>query len=135
VCPGDEKRKKRSEPQAMGSVLEGVLKTLDIDLAAPSAEIGRDWEQIVGGEVARHCRPIGMKAGVLHVEVDSSVWCQELQLRSPETMTALRKRLGKSAPTDLRLRVGYSRSQDPGGEGRDSETRFEGSSQAKPHRR
>ncbi len=93
----------------MGSALKGVLQSLDIELAAPSAEVGHYWEQIVGRQVAQHCRPVGMKAGVLHAEVESSVWCQELQLRSPEILAALRKRMGKRAPTDLRLRVGYSR--------------------------
>lgn len=109
--PEDRRRGKtgKREPEVLGSALAGVLASLDIDLAAPSAEIGEFWEQIVGAEVALHCRPVGIKAGILHAEVDSSVWCQELQLRSPEIVSALRKRMGKHAPTDLRLRVGYSR--------------------------
>jgi len=109
VSPADRKRRDKRQPEAMGSVLEGVLQSLDIDLAVPSAEIGRDWAEIVGAEVASHCRPLGIKAGVLYAEVDSSVWSQEMQLRSPKIISALRKRMGKSAPTDLRLRVGYSR--------------------------
>ncbi len=109
MCPRDREKAGKREPEAMNKALAGVLESLHIDLAAPSAEIGQHWERIVGPEVAKHCRPLGMKSGVLHAEVDSSVWCQDLQLRTPEILAALRKRMGKSAPTDLRLRVGYSR--------------------------
>ena len=93
-------------PQAIGEVLGGVLAAIELDLAAPAAAIGDNWEAIVGREVAAHCRPIGVKAGVLHANVDSSVWCQQLHLRSPEILAALKNFLGTAAPMDLRFRVG-----------------------------
>jgi predicted nucleic acid-binding Zn ribbon protein len=42
---------------------------------------------------------------VLEVEVDSSVWCQELQLRIPEILAALRDGVGDDAPARLWLRL------------------------------
>ncbi len=60
MCPRDREKGAKREPEAMRSVLGGVLKNLDLDLAATSAEIGNLWEKIVGPEVARHCRPVGM---------------------------------------------------------------------------
>lgn len=107
-----ESRKTR-EPKALADVLSGVLASMDLDLAAPAAAIGDNWEAIVGREVAEHCRPIGVKAGVLHADVDSSVWCQQLHLRSPEILSALKEFLGSAAPTNLRFRVGYSPPQAP----------------------
>jgi predicted nucleic acid-binding Zn ribbon protein len=47
-----------------------------------------------------------MRAGVLEVTVDSSVWCQQLQMRRPELLASLREALGPDAPRDLWLRVG-----------------------------
>lgn len=105
--PGDNRRAGQTgQPKAMSDLLGSVLAENNIDLAAPSAAIGDNWEALVGAEVAAHCRPVGIKAGVLHSDVDSSVWCQQLQMRSPEILAALKKFLGKSAPTDLRFRVG-----------------------------
>ncbi len=117
MCPRDEDAQapKESrpgtsrEPKMIADALDGVLASIDLDLAASSAAIGDNWTAIVGPEVAEHCRPVGVKAGVLHADVDSSVWCQQLQLRSPEILSALKDFLGSAAPTDLRLRVGYSR--------------------------
>ena len=51
--------------------------------------------------VARESMP-----DVLEVTVDSSVWCQQLQMRRPELLASLREALGADAPRDLWLRVG-----------------------------
>jgi predicted nucleic acid-binding Zn ribbon protein len=47
-----------------------------------------------------------MRGEVLEATVDSSVWCQQLKLRTPEILAALRRELGDAAPADLRLRIG-----------------------------
>jgi hypothetical protein len=104
----DSNRKSSRDPKTIADALDGVLASIDLDLAAPIAAIGDNWVAIVGQEVAAHCRPAGVKAGVLHADVDSSVWCQQLQLRSPQILSALKRFLGEAAPTDLRFRVGYS---------------------------
>jgi len=64
------------------------------------------WEQAVGAEIAAHCRPSALRGGVLEVTVDSSVWCQQLQMRRDEILGGLRSALGADAPADLRFRVG-----------------------------
>ena len=60
----------------------------------------------VGSEVARHCRPTALRGDRLEASVDSSVWCQQLQLRVPEILAALRRLLGDDAPSELWFRVG-----------------------------
>lgn len=92
----------------MADALGDVMKSAALDLAEPIAAVGERWEALVGEEVAAHCRPVGMKGSVLFADVDSSVWCQQLQMRSPEILAALKRGLGAAAPTDLRLRVGYA---------------------------
>jgi predicted nucleic acid-binding Zn ribbon protein len=41
----------------------------------------------------------------LEVAVDSSVWGQQLQLRTGEILAALRELLGDDAPAELRFRL------------------------------
>jgi len=106
---GEGERSGVGAPEGVAAVLSRILRGIDLAPAALSAEIARRWEEIVGPEVASHCRPVGLKGEVLHAEVESSVWCQQLQMRTPEILQALRGAMGESAPTALRLRVGYSR--------------------------
>ena len=71
----------------------------------PAASIEASVDAAVGADVARHCRPVAVRDGVLEAIVDSSTWCQTLRLRAPEILAALQSVLGDDAPRDLWLRV------------------------------
>ena len=99
-------RRRRSQPTEMRQVVAQVLDALGMEDAAKAHRLALCWKQAVGPEVAAHCEPVGLRGGVLEARVDSSVWSQQLQLRSPEILAALRRELGEEAPTALRFRVG-----------------------------
>jgi predicted nucleic acid-binding Zn ribbon protein len=99
--------RRKSEPTEIGSMMDKVLSDLGLDAAAASFRIGQRWEAAVGPDIARHCQPVGMRGSVLEVNVDTSVWCQQLQLRRTKILAALKSELGTDAPGDLRFRVGY----------------------------
>ena len=103
-------KRRRSQPKPIGNVVGQVLGDLGLDAAASAFRIGEMWEDVVGPEIASHCRPVAIRNDVLEAEVDSSVWCQQLQMERPQLLEALRAALGDDAPSDLRLRVGYARS-------------------------
>jgi predicted nucleic acid-binding Zn ribbon protein len=91
---------------ALGSLIPAVLGELGFDATARVLRIAQRWEEALGPELAAHCRPQALRGDVLETAVDSSVWCQQLQLRTPEILAGLRRVLGDDAPSKLRLRVG-----------------------------
>jgi predicted nucleic acid-binding Zn ribbon protein len=99
-------RRGRSEPRPVAELVDSVLADLGLGEAAKVMRIADRWEAIVGPEVARHCQPSQLRGGVLEAVVDTSVWCQQLQLRQREILAALAAELGDAAPTALWLRVG-----------------------------
>ena len=96
----------RGQPETLRSLLPRVLDDLGLEGAQRVLRVVEHWEDAVGAEIARHCRPTALRNGVLEASVDSSVWCQQLQLRTPEILAALRRTLGDDAPSGLWLRVG-----------------------------
>jgi predicted nucleic acid-binding Zn ribbon protein len=98
--------KKRSEPETLGALVPKVLGDLGFATSARVVRLAERWEEAVGAEVARHCQPTALRGGVLEATVDSSVWCQQLQLQRQEILAALRRVAGDDAPADLWLRVG-----------------------------
>ena len=101
-------KKRRSTPRAIGPVVGEVLDDLGLDAVTAAFRFLELWEEAVGPEIASHCRPVAVRGSVLEAEVDSSVWCQQLQMERVQILSALREALGDDAPSDLRLRVGYS---------------------------
>jgi predicted nucleic acid-binding Zn ribbon protein len=100
------KRPPRRAPEALASLLPSVLRELGFDEMARVLRIAERWEEALGPELARHCRPEALRGEVLEARVASSVWCQQLQLRTPEILEGLRRVLGDDAPSKLWLRVG-----------------------------
>ena len=98
-------RRAKGEPEAIGKLVPRVLQELGFDASARVVRVAERWEEAVGPEIASHCRPTALRENRLEVSVDSSVWCQQLQLRAPEILEALRRALGDDAPSALWFRV------------------------------
>ena len=99
-------RARKSRPEPLGALVARVLKDIGAGDSARAMRIAERWEEAVGAEIAAHCRPTALRGGVLEATVDSSVWCQQLQLRGPEIIEALRAVLPADAPSELWFRVG-----------------------------
>jgi predicted nucleic acid-binding Zn ribbon protein len=99
-------RARKSRPEPLGALVERVLKDIGAGDSARVMRIADRWEEAVGAEIAAHCRPTVLRGGVLEITVDSSVWCQQLQLRGPEILEALRAVLSADAPSELWFKVG-----------------------------
>lgn len=98
-------RRRRGEPESLGRLVPRVLEDLGLEDAARIVRVAERWEEAVGAEIARHCQPTALRGGTLEARVDSSVWCQQLRLRSPEILAGLQRVFGAEAPTRLRLHV------------------------------
>ncbi len=99
-------RARKSRPEPLGSLVARVLEDIGAGDSARVMRIAECWEEAVGPEIAAHCRPTALRGGVLEATVDSSVWCQQLQLRGPEIIEALRAARPAEAPSELWFRVG-----------------------------
>lgn len=86
-------------------MLETVLGDLGLEAAARAFRVGEVWAETVGEAGAAHSRCVGVRGAVLEVAVDSSVWCQQLQLEKARLLAGLADRLGDEAPTDIRFRM------------------------------
>lgn len=100
------RRRGKGRPEPVGSLVSQVLSDLGLETSVRVVRLAERWEEAVGAEIAGHCRPTALRGEVLEAEVDSSVWCQQLQLRRPEMLAGLRRVFGDEAPTDVWLRLG-----------------------------
>jgi predicted nucleic acid-binding Zn ribbon protein len=99
-------RRGPSEPTRVGAMVGRVLDDLGFGSARLAMQVQERWADLVGPEATAHSGPEGLRGATLEVRVDASVWGQQLQLRSPEILRALRELLGERAPRELRFRIG-----------------------------
>ena len=89
-------RRPRSKLEAVGPVLGDLLEGLGLEHRMREFRAVEIWEATVGEPVAQRTRPVGIRDGVLFVEVSSSVWMQELVLLRDEIVERLNANLGET---------------------------------------
>lgn len=77
------------EPIRLTDALERVLGSLDAPPADLLATVFQRWEEVVGADVARHCRPAAIEDDRLVVLASDSVWASEVQWLASEVLARI----------------------------------------------
>jgi len=82
------------DPQLIGSLVDGVAAAhgWEVDLAVGSLA-GR-WPELVGPDVAAHCRPERFDNGELVLVAESTAWATQLRLLAPTLIGRIAAVLG-----------------------------------------
>ena len=99
-------KRRRGPPESLGALLPKLLEEVGLGPTAAALQVIRAWDEAVGPEFKSHCRPDGVRNGVIHARVSDSSWMQRVQLEKPRIFARLRAQLGDGAPSELRLRIG-----------------------------
>lgn len=91
------------DPSLLGDQMDRLLldRGWNLDVAV-GAVMGR-WPEIVGPDVAEHCKPVTFSDGVLTVRADSTAWTTQMRLMSSTILGRLESEVGKDAVTELRV--------------------------------
>lgn len=100
------RRKSNSPPESVGELLPRVLDELGLGDTSAAVRLVRVWDEVLGESFAAHCRPEGIRGGVIQARVRDSAWMQRIQLEKPRILARLAEQLGEDAPKELRMRIG-----------------------------
>ena len=97
----------RSTDRPAGSVVGGVLKKLRLDQRQAETEIVKVWNSLIDASLTAHAQPAGIHKGTLFVNVDSSVWLDEIvRYRRKDILTRLQTAFGRELIQRISFRVG-----------------------------
>lgn len=66
------------------------------------------WPQAAGEKIAKRCVALGIKSGILHVSVPTSVWLTELSALKQTLIRNINKCLGQEVVRGIKFQVGVS---------------------------
>ena len=96
---GTVERGGKFEP--VGTVLDQLLAELNLEERFAAAAATDQWTEVVGPEVARRTRPVGVRDGELLVEVRGAVWMGHLAILRHGMLKEINRRL----PAGARIRA------------------------------
>jgi len=88
-------------------VVTRVLSELRIEQRLAESEILKVWENQIDPNITAHAKPVGLRKGTLFVNVDSSVWLNEIvRYRRREILERLRNSFGPELVLKISFRIG-----------------------------
>ncbi|MCI0686080.1 MAG: DciA family protein, partial [Sporichthyaceae bacterium] len=87
------------DPQPVGRAIERLLADRGWQADAAIGGVTGRWEEIVGAELAAHCRPDSYTDGELVVAADSTAWATQLRYLAPQLVRTLNAALGHGTVT------------------------------------
>jgi predicted nucleic acid-binding Zn ribbon protein len=97
--PGADPR----DPQPFGAVLAKLVRSRGWQRQAAEARLFGLWTEVVGEELAAHCRPIRLEDGALVIEAESTAWATQLRLLQARLLTRITGEVGRDVVTRLTI--------------------------------
>jgi len=91
------------DPATLGVSVGDLVRDRDWEDTLRTAGIPARWPQLVGAEIADHCRPERLEAGVLTCVAESTAWATQIRLLAPTILARLRADLGPGVVQRLRV--------------------------------
>lgn len=95
-----------AKPRHIGSIMDGTLRALEIDVPLKAHSIWGAWEEIVGTSVALHAQPRSIHNRILFINVSHSTWIQQLQFLKSTLIEKINSYLGEPLVEDIRFKLG-----------------------------
>jgi predicted nucleic acid-binding Zn ribbon protein len=89
----------------VGEILPRVLELMGLDDKFEEARLIQGWAEVVGPVIAKRSRPRMLRDGILFIEVENSVWMQELWFHQRQIIERIKKEFPKVEVKGIRLEI------------------------------
>jgi predicted nucleic acid-binding Zn ribbon protein len=98
AAPGEAR-----DPTPFGAAIRELLAARGWEQTERVAAVMGRWEQIVGPDIAAHCRPESLHEGELVLVAESTAWATQLRLLTRTMLQRLAAELGPGLVTKVRV--------------------------------
>ena len=96
--PGPDAR----DPAPLAATLRGWVRQAGVGADLRKATVFGRWAEIVGPDLAAHCRPLSLTDGDLLVEAESTAWAMQIRGLAPQLLTRINREVGAGSVTRVR---------------------------------
>ena len=91
------------DPHGLGEVISVWTRQAGWDPLLAREDLILKWREVAGDETAQHTRPVGLDAGVLTVQCDSTAWAKQLRIMRTHIVTEITQRFPDAGVQNVRF--------------------------------
>jgi hypothetical protein len=92
-------------PRPVADSLDAVARGLGGAGGPSLVSLLRRWPDVVGAQLAAHCRPLSLRRGTLTIGVDSAAWASQVGWLEADLRRRVDDAVGPGAVTRVAVRV------------------------------
>jgi predicted nucleic acid-binding Zn ribbon protein len=92
------------DPSALGDAVGELVRDREWSRTLTAAGLLPRWEQIVGRDIAEHCRPERLEAGELKCVAESTAWATQIRLMSAQILARIAAEVGPDVVSRIAVR-------------------------------
>ncbi|HOO55547.1 MAG TPA: DUF721 domain-containing protein [bacterium] len=96
---------RKGQLKGISRVIEQIREQYRFDEKREYSEAVKDWENIVGPDLAKHTKPIKIENGSLVIGVEGSAWSQEISFMKNAILQKINTRLGRRFLKSVKTRI------------------------------
>jgi predicted nucleic acid-binding Zn ribbon protein len=93
-------------PESLGELLDRVVRDRSWGQRLRGAGVFDRWDEVVGADLAQHCRPVRLAGGVLTVAASSPQWATQLRYLTGQLALNVNAAMGEPVVTSVHVVVG-----------------------------
>jgi len=102
-----QEQSRRITARGAADVMSRALKEINLEQKRADVEILSVWKDLMDPEVVEHAKPANLHKGTLFVDVDSSVWLDEIvRYRQRDILRNLQNSFGRQKIRKISFRIG-----------------------------
>jgi predicted nucleic acid-binding Zn ribbon protein len=91
------------DPARLGASVDDLVREQRWEASVRSAGLSARWDQIVGAEIAAHCRPDRLVDGELTCIAESTAWATQIRLLNRQVLEQIAAAVGAGVVRSLRV--------------------------------
>lgn len=92
------------DPVLVDSAMDRLVTMMGWRSPMQVASVLGRWEEIVGRDIASHCRPQRFVDGVLYIRADSTAWATQMRYLLPQVERRLAEEVGEGVVQSIHIR-------------------------------
>lgn len=96
-------RKKKQGLEGIADILDSLKASTALGRNLEEAQIWQRWPELAGMDFMPHGRPLGIREGMLIIEVDSAVWMHKFAYVKRDLMRRINAAIGRDLVTEIYL--------------------------------
>jgi hypothetical protein len=96
-------------PREVGEVVRGLLAESPMRRGVALGRLVRAWDRVVGPQLSREARPVGLDQGALLVAASDGAWAAQIRFLTEEIRRRANEELGAEEIRSVRVVVGLGR--------------------------